>query len=54
MAFEKALAAVLPDTFEVPETMIENVVKERFAATLARAAFARWADDDSHGRGYTR
>ena len=46
MAFEKALAAVLPDTFEVPETMIENVVKERFAATLADARARGTSDEE--------
>ena len=34
-AFEKALVEVLPEEFEIPETLIENVAKERFASMLA-------------------
>lgn len=34
-AFEKALVSALPADFEVPETMVEQVTKERFAAMLA-------------------
>ena len=33
-AFEKALVEALPDDFEVPETLVENVSKERFAMML--------------------
>ena len=34
-ALEKALVANLPEEFEVPETLVENVSKERFASMLA-------------------
>jgi trigger factor len=34
-AFEKALTNALPESFELPETMVEQVTKERFAAMLA-------------------
>ena len=33
-AFEKALVEALPEEFEVPETLVENVSKERFAMML--------------------
>ena len=33
-AFEKALVEALPSDFEVPETLVENVSKERFAMML--------------------
>lgn len=32
---ERALTKVLPESMEVPETLVEEVTKERFAATLA-------------------
>jgi len=34
VAFEKALVKALPEDFELPETMMEQVSKERFAAML--------------------
>lgn len=33
-AFEKALVQALPEDFDVPETLVENVSKERFAMML--------------------
>ena len=33
-ALEQALVATLPDDFELPETLVEQVTKERFAQML--------------------
>merc|ERR1719310_386592 len=34
-SLEKALVAALPDSFEVPETIVEQMTKERFAMMLS-------------------
>jgi FKBP-type peptidyl-prolyl cis-trans isomerase (trigger factor) len=36
-AVRKALVASLPEEFEIPETLLEQVVKERFANALRPA-----------------
>ena len=43
-AIQKALVDALPDTVEVPETLIENVSKERFADKRKRRQIKRYRE----------
>ncbi|KAL1526621.1 hypothetical protein AB1Y20_015325 [Prymnesium parvum] len=43
---QKAIVSILPDSFEVPETLLEQVAKERFAMMLSDMREQGATDDD--------